>query len=327
MKELLQVQDLQVKFRTSKGLLHAVRKISFSMYPGEIVGIVGESGCGKSAAIKALSQIHHRSSCEIGGKILYNDQDLLTFSEDQMRKVRGKEISMIFQDPMTSLNPTMPIGKQIMEGYLQHFPEAGKVAAKEKALQMLLKVGIPFPLERFYDYPHMLSGGMRQRVMIAIALACEPKLLLADEPTTALDVTIQAQILELLKSIQKEMQTAILLITHDLGVVANFCSRILVMYAGKIIEQAPVEELFCNPQHPYTKLLIAAIPRMDQNKEQKLLSIAGTPPNLLRELQGCSFCPRCPYAMKICMDQDPPLFMPAREHTSACFLHDKRRLG
>lgn len=286
---------------------------------------MGESGCGKSAALKALTQIHHKSSTAISGNILYQENNLLNYSEAQMRKVRGKEISMIFQDPMTSLNPTMPIGKQIMEGYLQHFPQAGKQAAKDKALQMLAKVGISSPLERFYDYPHMLSGGMRQRVMIALALACEPKLLLADEPTTALDVTIQAQILELLKSIQKEMKTTILLITHDLAVVANFCSRILVMYAGKIIEEAKAEELFCNPQHPYTKQLIAAIPRLDQPKEKRLLSIPGTPPNLFQPIQGCSFCPRCPHAMEICMNEDPPLFQTGNHHPSACFLHDPRR--
>lgn len=327
MKPLIDVSNLNVRFKTSKGVLHAVRGISFSLYPGEIVGIVGESGCGKSAALKALTQIHAKTSTELSGSILYEEQNLLELSEDKMRKVRGKEISMIFQDPMTSLNPTMPIGKQIMEGYLQHFPQAGKEVAKKLAIQMLAKVGIPSPADRFNDYPHMLSGGMRQRVMIALALACEPKLLLADEPTTALDVTIQAQILELLKSIQKEMHTTILLITHDLAVVANFCDRILVMYAGKIIEEAKAKDLFSNPQHPYTKLLIAAIPRLDQPKEQRLLSIPGTPPNLFKPISGCSFCPRCPQAMQICMSEDPTLFTPEPLHTSACFLQDPRRKG
>lgn len=324
-KPLLDVRNLSVHFSTSKGRLHAVRDLSLSLYPGEIVGIVGESGCGKSALLKALNQLHPKRSTTLTGQIFYEGKDLLTFSDASMRKVRGKEMGMIFQDPMTSLNPTMPIGKQIMEGYRNHFPEKTAKEAKEKGMQLLAKVGIPSYQQRFYDYPHMLSGGMKQRVMIALALACEPKLLLADEPTTALDVTIQAQILQLLKQIQKEMGTTILLITHDLAIVANFCDRILVMYGGKIIEEAMAPDLFCYPKHPYTQQLIKAIPKIDEPKENRLLSIPGTPPNLLNPLTGCSFCPRCPFAMNICVNTTPPLFSPSPSHTSACFLHDPTR--
>lgn len=314
MTPLLCIKNLKVTFLTSKGPLCAVRGIDFSVFKGEIVGIVGESGCGKSAAVKALTRL---VPAEIHGQILYEGTDLLTYSERKMRSIRGKEISMIFQDPMTSLNPTMTIGKQIMEGYLEHFPLASRKEAKGKALAMLKKVGVE---GRFDDYPHTLSGGMRQRVMIALALACEPKLLLADEPTTALDVTIQAQILALLKEIQKEMHTTIILISHDLSVVAHFCDRILVMYGGKIIESAPVTTLFSSPQHPYTKQLIAAIPRLDQKKDEPLRTILGTPPNLLNPIHGCSFCPRCPSAMQVCALREPPSNQVGQEHLSACFL-------
>lgn len=338
MNPLLEVKNLHVKFSTSRGQLHAVRGIDFSIYEGETVGIVGESGCGKSAAVKALTRLTPRYSTQIQGEILYQGNNLLNYSEEEVRKVRGKEISMIFQDPMTSLNPTMTIGKQIMEGYLQHFPQTPKAKARLVALEMLNKVGIPFPEERFEAYPHTLSGGMRQRVMIALALACEPKILLADEPTTALDVTIQAQILDLLKMIQKETRTSILLITHDMSVIANVCDRVLVMYAGQIIESAPVETLFASPHHPYTKRLLAAIPRLDQPKDQPLISIEGSPPNLIHPLKGCSFCSRCKEAMTICAKETPPYFEVHSDqfserakqsqinssHLSACFKHDPR---
>jgi len=323
-KKLLDVKDLHVRFSTSRGQLHAVRGIHFSIYEGETVGIVGESGCGKSAAVKALTRLNPRYTTHLEGEVLYEGNNLLNYSEAQMRGVRGKEISMIFQDPMTSLNPTMTIGNQILEGYAQHFPSTPKAKARLTVLEMLRKVGIPFPEERFNAYPHTLSGGMRQRVMIALALACEPKILLADEPTTALDVTIQAQILDLLKFIQKETGTSILLITHDMSVIANVCDRVLVMYAGKIIESASVETLFSHPQHPYTQRLLAAIPRLDQPKDQPLLSIEGAPPNLIHSLKGCSFCPRCREAMTICKQEDPPTFEVKENHLSACLKHDAR---
>ncbi len=316
---LLKIQDLHVSFSHSRGKLHAVRGISFSLYEGETLGIVGESGSGKSAAVKALTQLNPRHTTQTQGKVLYQERNLQESSEAQMRSVRGKEISMIFQDPMTSLNPTMRIGKQIAEGYRQHFPSVSRNQARQIVLDMLSKVGIPFPEERFEAFPHTLSGGMRQRVMIALALACKPKILLADEPTTALDVTIQAQILDLLKTIQTQMHTSIILITHDMNVVANVCDRVLVMYAGQIIESASVENLFSSPQHPYTQRLLAAIPRLEQPKEQPLLSIEGTPPNLLCTLQGCSFCSRCKEAMVLCSRESPPLIEIAPGHFSACF--------
>jgi oligopeptide/dipeptide ABC transporter ATP-binding protein len=324
-KRLLSVQNLHVRFATSRGSLHAVRGIDFHINEGETLGIVGESGCGKSAAIKALIRLGPRETTTLEGKILYQGEDLLTYPESKIRSVRGKEISMIFQDPMSSLNPTMTIGKQILEGYLQHFPLTSKQEARLIALEMLEKVGISSPKELFDTYPHMLSGGMRQRVMIAIALACKPKILLADEPTTALDVTIQAQILDLLKTIQMATHTSIVIITHDLSVIASMCDRVLVMYAGQIIESASVERLFSSPQHPYTQRLLAAIPHLEQPKEQPLLSIEGAPPNLMYPLKGCSFCSRCTQPLRICSEETPPLFPIAADHLCACFQHDKRR--
>jgi oligopeptide/dipeptide ABC transporter ATP-binding protein len=324
MKKLLEVKKLNVTFSSRGEVLHAVRGLDFSLYESEIVGIVGESGCGKSAAVKSLTQLNPRHTTLTQGNILYEGRDLLTCSERQMRQVRGKEIGMIFQDPMTSLNPTMKIGEQIMEGYLQHFPKAGRKKAKQRALTLLHEVGIPAPDELFNAYPHTLSGGMRQRVMIALALACEPKILLADEPTTALDVTIQAQILHLLKKLQETTKISILLITHDMSIIANLCDRVLVMYAGKIVENTTSSRLFSSPQHPYTKKLLAAIPRLDQPKTQRLLSIEGRPPHLTHAFLGCGFCSRCDEAMAICQGEDPPLFEPHEEHFSACFKHDPR---
>lgn len=315
---LLEVKNLHVKFRS----LHAVRGVSFSLSEGEILGIVGESGCGKSATAKALIQLNPRHTSELTGEVLYHGDNLAVFPETKMRSIRGKEIGMIFQDPMTSLNPTLKIGKQIMEGYLRHFPSAPQRQAREVALEMLHKVGIPHPEERFDTFPHTLSGGMRQRAMIALALACKPKILIADEPTTALDVTIQAQILDLLKNLQQE--TSIILITHDMSVVAKMCDKVLVMYAGQIVESAPVDQIFADPQHPYTRRLLAAIPRLNQAKDHPLIPIEGTPPNLSHPLKGCGFCARCPDAMNICARQQPPLYELNPEHHSACFKHDRR---
>ena len=320
---LLNVSNLHVTFRTQGKFLHAVRGINFKVYEEQIVGIVGESGCGKSAAVKALIQLLPSHTTTIDGTITYQEKNLLELSEKQMQKMRGKEIGMIFQDPMSSLNPTMQIGNQITEGIRRHFPELSSKAAHERAIEMLEKVGVPSASERFYAYPHTLSGGLRQRAMIALALSCRPRLLIADEVTTALDVTIQAQILDLLQQIKKEMQMSIILITHDLSVVARFCDRVLVMYAGKIVENASVEALFSQPQHPYTRSLLQAIPRLDQPKSRRLYSIEGMPPNLSSPLPGCAFCNRCNEAMRICTQQPPPLLQISKEHYAACFIHSR----
>ena len=324
MKKLLEVRDLHVKFRSQDGFLHAVRGIDFSLFEGETLGIVGESGCGKSATAKALMQLNPRHTSTLEGEIFYQDTNLLSFSEKKMQSIRGKEIGMIFQDPMTSLNPTTKVGRQIMEGYLRHFPGTPQDRARQIALDTLHKVGIPHPEERFESYPHTLSGGMRQRAMIALALSCEPKILLADEPTTALDVTIQAQILDLLQTIQRQTRTSILLITHDMSVIAKMCDRVLVMYAGQIVECAPIDQLFSSPQHPYTQRLLSAIPRLNQAKDHPLIPIEGTPPNLSHPLKGCGFCARCSEAMNVCAKHVPPLFTINSEHFSACFKHDPR---
>lgn len=324
MNKLLDVRNLHVKFHTLGGVLHAVRGIDFSLFEGETLGIVGESGCGKSATAKALMQLNPRHTSELCGEIVYDNHDLATYSEGKMQKIRGKEIGMIFQDPMTSLNPTTKVGVQIMEGYLRHFPSTSYKAARQIALETLHQVGIPHPEERFEAYPHTLSGGMRQRAMIAVALACKPKILLADEPTTALDVTIQAQILDLLQQIQQKTKTSILLITHDMSVVAKMCDRVIVMYAGKIVESANVEQLFASPKHPYTKRLLTAIPRLNQPKDHPLTPIEGTPPNLCHPLKGCGFCARCPDAMQICAKIQPPFLSITPEHFTACFKYDAR---
>ena len=324
MNRILDVRNLHVKFHTLGGILHAVRGIDFSLFEGETLGIVGESGCGKSATAKALMQLNPPYSSELVGEAIYQEKNLLCLSERKMREIRGKEIGMIFQDPMTSLNPTIKIGRQIMEGYLRHFPKTAQRQAQNIAIDTLRQVGIPNPEERFDAYPHTLSGGMRQRAMIAVALACKPKILLADEPTTALDVTIQAQILDLLKSIQQETKTSILLITHDMSVVAKMCDRVLVMYAGQIVECAPVEQLFSSPQHPYTQRLLLAIPRLNQPKDHLLIPIEGTPPNLSNPIKGCGFCARCSDAMKICVVNQPELFEINSNHYCACFKCDPR---
>ena len=308
------------------GQLHAVRGINLCVHEGETVGIVGESGCGKSATAKALLQLNPRYATETSGEIVYQGVNLLSFSEKKMRSIRGKEIGMIFQDPMTSLNPTMKVGSQVMEGYLRHFPHASRKEAREVALKTLEKVGISHPEERFDSYPHTLSGGMRQRVMIALALACQPKVLVADEPTTALDVTIQAQILDLLKQIQHSTNTGILLITHDMSVVAKMCDRVIVMYAGQIVESATVDAIFADPKHPYTQRLLKATARLNQPKSKPLVPIEGTPPNLSHPLQGCGFCARCSDAMRICASNSPPLLEVSSGHLSACFKYDSRVL-
>src|SRR3990172_1963590 len=324
MKTLLEIKNLEVTFGTHNQNLKAVRGIDFTLLEGETLGIVGESGCGKSATAKALVKLLPEHTCSISGEIWYEDKNLAEYHEKEMQRMRGKEIGMIFQDPMTSLNPTLKIGHQIVEGYLRHHPHISRKAAMKLAIEMLQIVGMPDPEERVNEYPHTLSGGMRQRAMIALALSSKPKLLIADEPTTALDVTIQAQILHLLKEIQAKLHMSILLITHDLGIVAGICDRVLVMYSGKIVESATVEQLFSSPQHPYTKRLLKALPRLDGDPQDPLFPIEGTPPNLAYPISGCSFCARCLRAMQICRQKEPDFFSFANGHESACWLHDPR---
>lgn len=315
---MLKVKDLHLYFSISGKKLQAVRGVSFDLSPGEILGIVGESGCGKTALAKALMRLHSPYSTKITGEVHFNGKNLLALSEKKLQHIRGKEIGMIFQDPMTSLNPTLKVGSQITESYLRHHPKSSYQEAKARALTLLNLVGIPNPEERFFEYPHTLSGGTRQRVMIALALASEPKCLIADEPTTALDVTIQAQILELLKQLQKQLGMSIILITHDLSVVAGFCDRVMVMYAGKIVESASVTDIFRAPSHPYTQRLLEAVPRLDHKKGSPLLSIEGSPPNLFKPPSGCAFYARCRFSTAICHEKEPELQELTPNHLRAC---------
>ncbi|GAE93581.1 oligopeptide transport ATP-binding protein OppD [Gracilibacillus boraciitolerans JCM 21714] len=316
---ILDVRNLQVTFDTYGGSVKAVRGLDFSLRKGETLAIVGESGSGKSVTTKALMGLIPKPAGKIPkGEILFEGRDLAKLSDKQMQKIRGKEISMIFQDPMTSLNPTMKIGKQIMEGLILH-QKLSQSHAKTRAIELLELVGIPEPKSRINQYPHQFSGGMRQRVVIAIALACNPKILIADEPTTALDVTIQAQILELMKDIQKKMDTSIIFITHDLGVVANVADRVAVMYAGKIVEIGTVDDVFYNPKHPYTWGLLGSMPTVD-NKEEKLIAIPGTPPDLIHPPQGDAFAVRNEYVMQIDLEEEPPLFKVSDSHYAATWL-------
>lgn len=317
---LLDVQDLKTYFKTKGGRVHAVDGVSFAIRPGEKVAIVGESGCGKSVTALSIMKLVAQPPGEYaGGSILFEDKDLLETQESSMRKLRGKQIGMIFQDPMTCLNPTMSIGKQIAEGLRIHL-KLSEGEARKRAISLLEQVGIPAAAERINAYPHQFSGGMRQRVMIAIALACNPKLLIADEPTTALDVTVQAQILELISSICNEFGTSLILITHDLGVVAGTADRVIVMYAGRVVEEAPTEELFANPRHPYTLGLLASVPRLDEKRQAELKTIEGAPPDLLKPPPGCPFMPRCLFARSICRTMPPlnPLQGNATHH-KACW--------
>jgi len=321
MKPLLQIKDLHVSFMSYGGEVQAVRGVSFDVNKGETVAIVGESGCGKSVTAKAIMKLLPTPQAQIkSGEILLNEENLVTKKEKQMQKIRGNDIGMIFQDPMTSLNPTSKIGSQIAEGLMKHH-KIGRKAALDTAISMLDLVGIPLPEKRIHQYPHEFSGGMRQRAMIAIALACRPKLLIADEPTTALDVTIQAQIIKLMKELQQKMETSIILITHDLGIVAEMCDRVIVMYAGQVAETGTLQEIFSNPSHPYTKGLIKSIPRLDMNPKEKLSPIIGTPPDLLDPPKGCSFFPRCEYAMRVCKDHAPGIESISGTQRSACWLH------
>jgi oligopeptide transport system ATP-binding protein len=320
MERILEVKDLHVSFHTYAGEVKAVRGVNFHVNRGEAVAIVGESGCGKSVTAQSLMKLIPMPPGQIKqGEIIFNGEDIVQKSSKEMESIRGKEIGMIFQDPMTSLNPTMTIGNQIMEGLIKH-QNMSKAAARERAIELLTTVGIPQPEKRVHQYPHEFSGGMRQRAMIAIALACSPKLLIADEPTTALDVTIQAQILDLMKDLQKKMGTSIILITHDLGVVADMCDRVIVMYAGKVIETGTVDDIFYNPQHPYTKGLLRSVPRLDLNRDEPLMPIFGTPPDLLRPPVGCGFTARCESAMRVCQEYDPQLQEISKTQRAACWL-------
>ncbi|CAH0344482.1 ABC transporter ATP-binding protein [Bacillus sp. CECT 9360] len=319
MENILQVKDLNISFHTFGGEVQAIRGVDFELKKGETLAIVGESGSGKSVTTKSIMRLLPPGNSEIkNGEILFDGKDLTNLSDRQMQKIRGKDISMIFQDPMTSLNPTIKIGKQIMEPIIKH-QNASKATAKERAMDLLRLVGIPQPESRFEQYPHQFSGGMRQRVVIAIALACNPKILIADEPTTALDVTIQAQILELMKDLQKKIDTSIIFITHDLGVVANVADRVAVMYGGKIVEVGTVDEVFYNPKHPYTWGLISSMPSLDA-RDEELYVIPGTPPNLLNPPKGDAFAPRNEYAMQIDLEEQPPMFKVSDTHYAATWL-------
>ncbi|MDP9729076.1 ABC transporter ATP-binding protein [Alicyclobacillus sp. TC] len=320
---VLNVESLNVEFNMEGNYFHAVRDVSFKIEPGETLGLVGESGCGKSVTSLALVRLLTQSA-RVTGKIEYQGKNLLELPERDMRDIRGNEISMIFQEPMTSLNPVYKIGAQISETLLLH-KDISPREAFQQSLEMLKKVGIPRPEDIMDEYPHQLSGGMRQRIMIAIAMACNPKLLIADEPTTALDVTIQAQILELMKGISKDLGTSILLITHDLGVVAEMCDRVAVMYAGQIVEQGSVDDIFFNPQHPYTRGLLNAIPKIDAEQKQRLQPIEGNVPPITRMPKGCRFSPRCMHASDRCRAQQPGFFqVDNAEHLSRCWLNEAK---
>ncbi len=318
---LLEVQDLKTYFKVKAGKVRAVDGVSFAIKPGEKLGVVGESGCGKSVTALSIMRLLPQPPGEIaGGSVLFDDQDLLDLPESAMRKIRGGKIGMIFQDPLTCLNPTMTIGKQIGEALIIHL-KVSKDEAQKRAISLLEQVGIPAAAERINSYPHQFSGGMRQRVMIAIALACNPKLLIADEPTTALDVTVQAQILELINGVCSDFGTAVMIITHDLGVVAGMTDRVVVMYAGKVMETAPTDELFANPRHPYTLGLLASVPRLDEDRHSQLRTIEGAPPDLLNPPSGCPFMPRCAFARAICRTMPPLEALPGDStHFKACWV-------
>ncbi|MEH7013512.1 ABC transporter ATP-binding protein [Neobacillus niacini] len=323
MEKILQVKDLQVSFSTYGGEVQAVRGVSFDLHKGETLAIVGESGCGKSVTSQSIMRlIPDPPGRIIGGEILFNNMDLIKLKEPELRKIRGANISMIFQDPMTALNPTLTIGEQIMEGIMEH-EKITRADAKKAAVEMLQLVGIPSPHTRLKQYPHQFSGGMRQRIVIAMALVCSPDVLIADEPTTALDVTIQAQILELFRDIQKKTGVSIILITHDLGVVAQVADRVAVMYAGKIVEIGSRREIFYRPQHPYTMGLLQSVPRLDIEKAE-LVPIPGTPPDLFSPPVGCAFAARCKYSMEVCERVYPVQSSLSNNHHVDCWLQDER---
>ncbi|MFQ3544313.1 ABC transporter ATP-binding protein [Halobacillus rhizosphaerae] len=320
-KQLLNVHNLVTSFRTAEGRLSAVRGVSFSVDQQETLCIVGESGCGKSITTLSVLQLLPSNGEITAGSITFKGEELTTKKEEQMRKLRGNDISMIFQEPMTALNPVFTIGYQLKEPLKLH-TKLNKTETRNRAIELLQQVGIPNSEKRLKQYPHELSGGMRQRVMIAIALACNPALLIADEPTTALDVTIQAQILDLIDDLKAELGMGVVMVTHDMGVVAEVADRVMVMYAGNVVETGTVEEIFSNPQHPYTQGLLASVPNVD-DASQKLEAIPGSLPNLSEKIEGCRFHPRCPYAMEKCMEQEPPSFKISDHHQSKCWLQEE----
>ncbi|MFT8319245.1 MAG: ABC transporter ATP-binding protein [Sporolactobacillus sp.] len=324
MGELLKVDKIKTEFQTDKGPITSVDEVSFDLNEGETICLVGESGCGKSVTSLSIMRLLDKNGAVTNGSIVFNGKDLVNISEAEMRKVRGNEISMIFQEPMTSLNPVLTIGDQLAEGIRLHMGYSKK-KARDYAVEMLKKVGIPRAEAIISEYPHRLSGGMRQRVMIAMALSCKPKLLIADEPTTALDVTIQAQILKLMKALREDSKTAILLITHDLGVVAEMADKVVVMYAGQVVEETDVFTLFDNPKHPYTLGLMKSIPHITNPDDMRLDSIPGSVPSARNMPKGCRFCARCPYAMERCKTEQPELrsIEDKQSHSLRCFLYEK----
>ncbi len=325
----LSVRDLKVHFPTGDGLVKSVDGLTFDVHPGEIVGIVGESGSGKSVTAQAILGLHKGSRAKVSGRIDLNGRDLVSATEDEMREVRGSEVAMIFQDPLSSLHPFYSIGDQIAEAYRVHNKVSAK-SARARTVEMLQKVGIPNAAGRYDDHPHQFSGGMRQRAMIAMALICEPKLLIADEPTTALDVTVQAQILELIKDLRSELNSAVILITHDLGVVAETCDQVLVMYGGQCVEKGPVDELFDQPEMPYTWGLLGSMPRMDRVRETRLTPIPGSPPSLINVPKGCVFNPRCRFTDRVegdrCFEVHPDLLPSSARHEVRCHIPHEQRV-
>lgn len=322
MKEsLLEIKDLKVSFFNNSGEVEAIRGVSFNLKKGEVLGVVGESGSGKSVTCMSIIRLLRGTGKITNGEIIYKNQDIIKKTEKEMMKIRGNDIAMIFQDPMTSLNPVFKVGTQISDVIGRH-QGLSKSKSKEKAIEMLRLVGIPSPEERYDNYPHEFSGGMRQRAIIAMALSCEPDLLIADEPTTALDVTIQAQILKLLMELKDKFDTSIILITHDLGVVANTCSRVIVMYGGLIMEEGTVDDIFYNPLHPYTQGLLQSLPKKNLEERQRLVPIKGNPPDLSKISKGCPFADRCPYAMDICVEKQPEYYYEENNHRAMCWLLD-----
>ena len=320
---LLEVNDLRTYFYTQEGVVKAVDGTSYSVEEGETLGLVGESGCGKSvSALSILRLIPSPPGKIVSGEIMFQGQDLLKLDENEMRRIRGNDIAMVFQEPMTSLNPVLTIGRQITESLELHQDLRGR-AARERAVELLELVGIPAARGRIDDYPHQFSGGMRQRVMIAMAMSCNPKILLADEPTTALDVTIQAQILEVMARLSREFGTAVIIITHNLGVVARYADRVNVMYAGRVIERAQAGELYANPRHPYTVGLLNSVPRLDEHRQEKLIPIEGLPPDLAHLPGGCSFYPRCDWRTDHCRDEYPAITQVEADHQAACWESEK----
>ncbi|TLS38537.1 ABC transporter ATP-binding protein [Pseudalkalibacillus caeni] len=324
MTSLLDVKDLEVSFKTYGGEVKAVRGVDFHINQGEVLAIVGESGCGKSVTAQTIMGLLPKKVSMIkGGNVTFQGEEILGLPKKKMQKIKGSKIGLISQDPMTSLNPTMKIGSQIAETIKKH-TDLPKYQIKNRTIELLGLVGIPNPEKRYSQYPHELSGGMRQRVLIAMALSCEPQLIIADEPTTALDVTIQAQILDLLKDLQQRLNTSILIITHDLGVVAEIAQRVSVMYAGKVIESGTVEEIFDNPKHPYTWGLLNSIPKYTNGEKERLVPIEGSPPDLFAPPAGCPFAPRCEYAMEICIGEMPDAKQISESHHAKCWLNDPR---